>query len=62
MNDFGSPVALFGPLDYWRLCDELSVVQAALLIVGKIHQEFRILSIIQTCRIDQRGTMPPRLL
>jgi len=23
------------PLDYWRLCDELSVVQAALLIVGK---------------------------
>jgi hypothetical protein len=22
-------------LDYWRLCDELSVVQAALLIVGK---------------------------
>jgi hypothetical protein len=35
MNDFGPPVALFGPLDYWRLCDELSVVQAALLIVGK---------------------------
>jgi hypothetical protein len=23
------------PLDYWRLCDELSVVQAALLIVGE---------------------------
>src|SRR5262245_18840399 len=23
------------PLDYWRLCDALSVVQAALLIVGK---------------------------
>ena len=22
------------PLDYWRLCDELSVIQAALLIVG----------------------------
>ena len=22
-------------LDYWRLCDELSVVQAALLIVGE---------------------------
>ena len=22
------------PLDFWRLCDELSVVQAALLIVG----------------------------
>jgi hypothetical protein len=22
-------------LDYWRLCDELSVVQAALLIVGQ---------------------------
>jgi hypothetical protein len=22
-------------LDYWRLCDELSVVQAALLVVGK---------------------------
>ena len=35
MNDFGPPVALFGPLDHWRLCDELSVVQAALLIVGK---------------------------
>jgi len=23
------------PLDYWRLCDELSVVQAALLIIGE---------------------------
>jgi len=22
-------------LDYWRLCDELSVIQAAFLIVGK---------------------------
>jgi hypothetical protein len=22
-------------LDYWRLCDELSVIQAALLIVGE---------------------------
>jgi hypothetical protein len=22
-------------LDYWRLCDRISVVQAALLIVGK---------------------------
>jgi hypothetical protein len=35
MNDFGPPIAPFGALDYWRLCDELSVVQAALLIVGK---------------------------
>jgi hypothetical protein len=35
MDDFDDD---FGPsidgLDYWRLCDELSVVQAALLIVG----------------------------
>jgi hypothetical protein len=23
------------PLDFWRLCDEVSVVQAALLIVGE---------------------------
>src|SRR5262249_49608517 len=30
-DDFGPPI---DPLDYWRLCDELSVVQAALLIVG----------------------------
>ena len=28
------------PLDYWRLCDELSVVQAALLIVGVDPSEF----------------------
>jgi hypothetical protein len=27
------------PLDYWRLCDELSVVQAALLIVGQDPSE-----------------------
>jgi hypothetical protein len=32
MDDFGATI---DPLDYWRLCDELSVVQAALLIVGK---------------------------
>jgi hypothetical protein len=32
MNDFGPTI---DPLDYWRLCDELSVVQAALLIVGE---------------------------
>lgn len=31
MDDFAPPIA---SLDYWRLCDELSVVQAALLIVG----------------------------
>ena len=30
-DDFGPPI---DPLDYWRLCDELSVVQAALLVVG----------------------------
>jgi hypothetical protein len=28
-------------LDYWRLCDELSVVQAALLIVGKDPSEIQ---------------------
>jgi hypothetical protein len=31
------------PLDYWRLCDEVSVVQAALLIVGEdpaVAQEY----------------------
>jgi hypothetical protein len=28
-------------LDYWRLCDELSVVQAALLIVGKDPLKFQ---------------------
>jgi hypothetical protein len=32
MSDFGPAI---DRLDYWRLCDELSVVQAALLIVGK---------------------------
>jgi hypothetical protein len=26
-------------LDYWRLCDEVSVVQAALLIVGEDPSE-----------------------
>jgi hypothetical protein len=30
-DDFGPSI---DDLDYWRLCDELSVVQAALLIVG----------------------------
>jgi hypothetical protein len=29
------------PLDYWRLCDELSVVQAALLIVGEDPSRFQ---------------------
>jgi hypothetical protein len=29
------------PLDYWRLCDELSVVQAALLIIGKDPSQFQ---------------------
>ncbi len=29
------------PLDYWRLCDELSVVQAALLIVGEDPSTYR---------------------
>jgi hypothetical protein len=29
------------PLDYWRLCDELSVVQAALLIVGEDPAQFQ---------------------
>jgi hypothetical protein len=28
-------------LDYWRLCDELSVVQAALLIVGEDPSQFQ---------------------
>ena len=28
------------PLDFWRLCDELSVVQAALLIVGVDPSEY----------------------
>jgi len=35
MNESEPPIGLIGALDYWRLCDELSVVQAALLIVGK---------------------------
>jgi len=35
MDDFGAPIDPLDPLDYWRLCDELSVVQAALLIVGR---------------------------
>jgi hypothetical protein len=29
------------PLDYWRLCDELSVVQAALLIIGEDPSQFQ---------------------
>jgi hypothetical protein len=29
------------PLDYWRLCDELSVVQAALLIIGEDPSHFQ---------------------
>jgi hypothetical protein len=29
------------PLDYWRLCDELSVDQAALLIIGEDPSEFQ---------------------
>jgi hypothetical protein len=28
-------------LDYWRLCDELSIIQAALLIVGEDPSEFQ---------------------
>jgi hypothetical protein len=37
-DDFG-PTS--DPLDYWRLCDELSVVQAALLIVGEDPSEYQ---------------------
>src|SRR5262245_20976106 len=32
---FGHCQVIMDSLDYWRLCDELSVVQAALLIVGE---------------------------
>jgi hypothetical protein len=35
MDDFSSEIDALDALDYWRLCDELSVVQAALLIVGE---------------------------
>jgi len=36
MGSFGTKAgAAMDALDYWRLCDELSVVQAALLIVGE---------------------------
>jgi hypothetical protein len=41
MNEFGPSVGPIGALDYWRLCDELSVVQAALLIVGKDPSGFQ---------------------
>ena len=49
-----SQSAAMDPLDYWRLCDELSVVQAALLTVGEdpsAHQD----------QIDEQfaGTRPP---
>jgi hypothetical protein len=36
MNDFRLTT---DPLDHWRLCDELSVLQAALLIVGENPSE-----------------------
>jgi hypothetical protein len=31
---------IMGKMDYWRLCDELSVVQAALLVVGIDPEEY----------------------
>jgi len=42
MGSFGTKAgAAMDALDYWRLCDELSVVQAALLIVGEDPSEFQ---------------------
>ena len=42
------------PLDYWRLCDELSVVQAALLIVGEDPAQFQ--QLIDSQEVQKRPT------
>src|SRR5260221_10144532 len=41
-------------LDYWRLCDEVSVVQAALLILGRDPSELQ--DFIETMSAENRPT------
>ncbi len=41
-------------IDYWRLCDELSVIQAALLVVGEDPSNKN--AYVEDCKIHERPT------